>query len=673
MQTDADTKPQSKLDMALHWAARGFHVFPVEADGKQPVTSNGLYDATTDPETIRNWWQCPLTGSAMDWNIGASPRDGRHVVVDLDVKGGRNGIAEYEALGGVVGGLVTQTPSGGRHVWLTGPDTQNTAGTVAPGVDTRGSTGHVLMPGSTINGAAYEVVSDDPILPAPDWLLTRVPLRTERDRTRIVVTMVENDQPPNVERFTEHCRRAEPAVAGVFHDLSRNLAAEATRCAVSVEKAIEVMLAEWVPRCSGFFEDGRNERWPADVAASYAWAMGFREHGIHSVDAERLAFEGVSIVPPPPDTATTPAAGCGETTDSPMYAGWRRVCSTSLAGQPIPPREWLVDQWLSPDHVTVLFGEGGAGKSILMQQLMLACATGRDWLGLRTTPCATYGLFCEDSEEELHRRQAGLCRLLGVDLADTGRMSWISGADTENELVVFDRNGRMELTSQFRRLLHETEDTGARLVTVDTGACTFGGDENIRRQVTPFVRVALGRIARATNAAVVLTLHPSRSGINRGDPDGGSTAWTGSARARWTLSRARGEIGAVDPAERVLALPKSNYSVDCAELRMRRVSEGFVPVVPLTVAETRARDVNAEVVFLKLLNRWNLQGRNLSPHSQASTYAAKVLATQPDREGLLRSDFEGAMDRLFREGRLMTEMWGPPSNRKQRVVPTPGR
>ena len=386
MQTDADTKPQSKLDMALHWAARGFHVFPVEADGKQPVTSNGLYDATTDPETIRNWWQCPLTGSAMDWNIGASPRDGRHVVVDLDVKGGRNGIAEYEALGGVVGGLVTQTPSGGRHVWLTGPDTQNTAGTVAPGVDTRGSTGHVLMPGSTINGAAYEVVSDDPILPAPDWLLTRVPLRTERDRTRIVVTMVENDQPPNVERFTEHCRRAEPAVAGVFHDLSRNLAAEATRCAVSVEKAIEVMLAEWVPRCSGFFEDGRNERWPADVAASYAWAMGFREHGIHSVDAERLAFEGVSIVPPPPDTATTPAAGCGETTDSPMYAGWRRVCSTSLAGQPIPPREWLVDQWLSPDHVTVLFGEGGAGKSILMQQLMLACATGRDWLGLRTTP-----------------------------------------------------------------------------------------------------------------------------------------------------------------------------------------------------------------------------------------------------------------------------------------------
>ena len=332
-----------------------------------------------------------------------------------------------------------------------------------------------------------------------------------------------------------------------------------------------------------------------------------------------------------------------------------------------------MEGWLSPGHVTVLFGEGGTGKSILLQQLMLACATGREWLGLKTTTCSTFGLFCEDSEEELHRRQAGLCGLLGVDLAGTGGMAWISGADSENELVLFDRNGRMELTPQFARLMHEVCDTGARLVTVDTGACTFGGDENVRRQVTSFVRVALGRIAQANNAAVVLAMHPSRSGINRGDPDGGSTAWTGSARARWTLSRARGELGAVDPAERVLALPKSNYSVDGTELRMRRISAGFVPVVPLTIAETRDRWAEAENIFLRLLNRWNLQGRNVSPHPQASTYAAKVLSKEPDRDGMLRSDFEGAMGRLFNQGRLMVEEWGPPSKLRQRVVPTPGR
>ncbi len=669
---DADiAPPRSMLQHALAHAARGWPVFPLKANSKLPATDNGHLSATTDPATIRAWWTCPLSGSALDRNIGVRPVAGQFAVIDLDARPGVDGRANYVAAGGVVDGLVCATPGGGLHVYLAGEDIGTSAGRIAPGCDSRGSDGYIVAPGSTIDGKAYELVSDGPMLPIPDFVRERVPARSER---AAVVTSyaIEDDQPRNVERFTEACRRAPGASAGVWHDASRDLACEAVRCAVSVERATEIMLAVWVPSGSGFEDDGRADRWPADVAGSYQWALAQGEHGVHSVDAQLLAFQGMTIVPPPPDTASPPAAASA-TDAPPMYAGWRRVCSASLHGKPIPPREWLVEGWLSPGHVTVLFGEGGTGKSILMQQLMLACATGREWLGLKTITCPTFGLFCEDSEDELHRRQAGLCDLMGVSLADTGDMAYFSGADDENELVLFDRNGRMELTPQFARLTHEVRDTGARLITVDTGACTFGGDENVRRQVTSFVRVALGRIAQANNAAVVLTLHPSRSGINRGDPDGGSTAWTGSARARWTLSKARGELGAVDPAERVLALPKSNYSVDGTELRMRRISAGFVPVVPLTIAETRDRWAEAENVFLRLLNRWNLQGRNVSPHPQATTYAAKVLAKEPDRGGMLRSDLEGAMDRLFNQGRLTVEEWGPPSKLRQRVVPTPGR
>ena len=106
---------------------------------------------------------------------------------------------------------------------------------------------------------------------------------------------------------------------------------------------------------------------------------------------------------------------------------------------------------------------------------------------------------------------------------------------------------------------------------------------------------------------------------------------------------------------------------------MRRISAGFVPVVPLTIAETRDRWAGAENIFLHLLNRGNLQGRNVALHAQATTYAAKVLSKETDRGGMLRSDFEGAMDRLFNQNRIMIETWGSPRKPKQRVVPTPGR
>ena len=67
------------------------------------------------------------------------------------------------------------TGGGGRHLWFkyTGP-IQSTTGKIAPGIDTRGDGGYVIVPPSIHpSGRAYEwsVDSGDELAVAPDWLV----------------------------------------------------------------------------------------------------------------------------------------------------------------------------------------------------------------------------------------------------------------------------------------------------------------------------------------------------------------------------------------------------------------------------------------------------------------------------------------------------------------------
>ena len=61
---------------------------------------------------------------------------------------------------------------------------------------------------------------------------------------------------------------------------------------------------------------------------------------------------------------------------------------------------------------------------------------------------------------------------------------------------------------------------------------------------------------------MLMNAHPSRSGMSSsGDVDGGSTAWSNTARSRWSLTRPPAEDGA-EPAvnARVLTRRKANYA-----------------------------------------------------------------------------------------------------------------
>ena len=138
------------LSAALRYADMGYRVFPCVPGGKAPLTPHGFKDASTDPDVIESWWT-----KHPDANIGM-PTKGLLVI---DVDGADNPWPnDHEKSQDLAQGPVSLTPRGGRHHIFRQPGGKtwkNTAGKIAPKVDTRANGGYIVVPPSMVDGKAY--------------------------------------------------------------------------------------------------------------------------------------------------------------------------------------------------------------------------------------------------------------------------------------------------------------------------------------------------------------------------------------------------------------------------------------------------------------------------------------------------------------------------------------
>lgn len=157
---------------ALPYAERGLALLPVDEE-KRPRTAHGVYDASTDPATIRAWFRTwPDTG--MGVRTGGP---GRLLVVDVDRHaGGADGFQTWRALDlADAGEPFARTPRGGEHRYFTAPTPIGCgAGRIGPGVDHRGDGGYVVIPPSVNAYGPYTwqrsiLEADPPPLPAALW------------------------------------------------------------------------------------------------------------------------------------------------------------------------------------------------------------------------------------------------------------------------------------------------------------------------------------------------------------------------------------------------------------------------------------------------------------------------------------------------------------------------
>src|SRR3990167_10472911 len=79
---------------SLRYAEKGWNVFPLVPNNKNPLTQNGFKDATKNPDQIRAWWEDkPLA------NIGiATGKESGFFVIDIDVKNGAKGLESLKTI-----------------------------------------------------------------------------------------------------------------------------------------------------------------------------------------------------------------------------------------------------------------------------------------------------------------------------------------------------------------------------------------------------------------------------------------------------------------------------------------------------------------------------------------------------------------------------------------------
>jgi len=179
------------LDYALRYAAMGWHVVPLhcitisgncscgstkcKSPGKHPSTLNGVKDASTNPDVIRNWF-------AKHGNIGIACGVSGFDVIDIDPRNG--GDETWAALvrqhGEAPETVIANTGGGGFHYLYQIPEGMELI-RFGPGIDVKKDGGYIVVePSNHASGAQYQWEGAfDPlegvaIMPAANWMIRPV-------------------------------------------------------------------------------------------------------------------------------------------------------------------------------------------------------------------------------------------------------------------------------------------------------------------------------------------------------------------------------------------------------------------------------------------------------------------------------------------------------------------
>jgi RecA-family ATPase len=236
-------------------------------------------------------------------------------------------------------------------------------------------------------------------------------------------------------------------------------------------------------------------------------------------------------------------------------------------------------------------------KSTLALQLCIHKALGVPLFGDDIEQGNAVFATTEDSLDELHRRVHRICAAMKVPVtALKGKLQLLPLAAEAPMLVVVE-DGRVlptDALDQFESILKANQ---SRLVVLDLLNDYWAGSENVRAEVTPFIRKHLGGMAARLQCGLIGLSHPSVAAVRDGRVFAGSTAVVGSVRSGISMMRDQFDKELIH-----LAVEKANYAKAGQTASVRWV-DGYLQQVSATEKEDlkKKRERDACEVVLDVL------------------------------------------------------------------------
>lgn len=498
------------VEHALWNASQGFRVFPIKAGAKFPPTIKDAFDsATTDPETIRQWWS--RLGHETDNPAGYLPD---HVVIDLDRRDKKTGAENKwrqsaRALKitneAAAAAMRVQTRNGLHLYWRRPAATEIiSANGVEPFIDVRSleAQGYLVLPGAKVaytdkDGAKrayrYKIThlpGEVGELPATiaEAILTRQKTKRERCKVGAIAPGAEIDSDLALELARDAAAAWPPSVEGERgRDNMLALVMRLGDLGVSAGACLDVLMEEggWNDRCA--------PPWPPEDLEYQVQTM-FQSRtspiGCHQPAAQ---FAGVCIDPPEPTT---------------QHAARSKSLRWADSGSAYDPGEesWLLDGMLPAHGVGIIGGPSQSGKTFLVYALAQCLATGEPFFGEK--PEELVSTFVLQSESF----RSGCKRLHAIDVrrGNSGPLP-ISILDAGGIGTAEERRAIVDAVSAKRDEFARNGFPGLGLIVLDTlSASRLLDDENKNDGIADGIRF-LYQLAEANQCLVLVTHHPTKS------------------------------------------------------------------------------------------------------------------------------------------------------------------
>lgn len=285
---------------------------------------------------------------------------------------------------------------------------------------------------------------------------------------------------------------------------------------LSIEKSVELAV-----------EFGADEE-HAREQAEHAWAYGQRAPGERTIEAKG------------PNPATLAeyigtAVEAKAATYQPPPAAPARMTMRELVAYSKPVPEDLWHGLLPRGLVTMLYGDGGTGKTMLAMHLAIAVASGRGELfGRAVKQMPVVVVLCEDHYERAKVAVLRICEHLGI--TDPAALPIIWRCTPADPMVaIIDDKGRPEFRPFLRDLAEDVAGLGECLVILDTASDIAELNENLRLPVNTLLKKVLQPFCSTLGSTMLINAHPSSAQMQHGRAGSGTTAWRNAVRSRLVL------------------------------------------------------------------------------------------------------------------------------------------